>query len=65
MRMGPVAVLYIGFLGQAADRGTMAILAQSDPKELPTDTGIQGVEVWGFLAGGAVAVPAHLWLEPV
>jgi hypothetical protein len=35
-------------LGQAADRGTMAvILVQGDPKELPTAPGRRRVEVWG------------------
>jgi len=47
------------------DRGTMAILAQSDPKELPTASGIRRVEVWGFLGMGAVAVPDQLRLDAV
>lgn len=43
----------------------MAILAQSDPKELPTASGIRRVEVWGFLGMGAVAVPDQLRLDAV
>jgi hypothetical protein len=43
----------------------MAILAQSDPKELPTATIIRRVEGWGFLAMGAVAVSDHLRLDAV
>jgi hypothetical protein len=41
----------------------MTILAQSDPKELPTASGIRRVEVWGLLARTAVAVPDRLRLD--
>jgi hypothetical protein len=43
----------------------MTILAQSDPKELPTASGIRRVEVWGFLSRAAVAASDHLRLEAV
>jgi hypothetical protein len=41
----------------------MTILAQSDPKELLTASGTRRVEVWGFLARSAVAVPDRLRLD--
>jgi hypothetical protein len=50
---------------QRSDRGTMTILAQSDPKELPTASGIRRVEVWGFLSRAVVAVSDHLRLAAV
>ena len=41
---------------QRSDKGTMTILAQSDPKELPTASGIRRIDVWGFLSRAALAV---------
>jgi hypothetical protein len=52
------------FLEQA-DRGTMAILVRSDPKELPTASGIRRVEVWGFQVRDAVTLSDHLRIDAV